>query len=67
MAEAVLPLRGEAVAFEHDLDTVPPRQFERFLDGHSRTVHFGGFAGPSSEAVSVDTASDGGVVAGRVT
>ena len=53
-------LKVEAVALEHDVDTVPPRQFKRFLDGHSRAVHLGEFAGLSSNAVSVVGAADGG-------
>src|ERR1700722_14048601 len=53
-------LKVEAVGLEHDVDTVPPRQFKRFLDGHSRAVHLGGFAGLSSDSVAVASAADGG-------
>jgi hypothetical protein len=53
-------LKVEAVALEHNVDTVPSRQFKRFLYGHSRAVHLGGFAGLSSDAVAVVSAADGG-------
>ena len=54
-------LKVEAVALEHNVDTVPPRQFERFLDCHNRALHLGGFAGPSSDAAAAASAADGGV------